>query len=105
MRVGGARANQGKDAGAEYVISSRKGISNFKPIISGEYGVNRESSGDIYAKGANILHTLRQIVRDDELWRQTLRGLNKEFFHQSESGIVVENTLLTFDDLRIFDLR
>ena len=81
----------GKEAGAEYVISSRKGISNFKPIITGEYGVNRESSGDIYAKGANVLHTLRQLTKDDELWRDTLRGINKDFFHQTVSSNQIEN--------------
>ena len=81
----------GKEAGAEYVISSRKGISNFKPIITGEYGVNRESSGDIYAKGANVLHTLRQLTKDDELWRETLRGINKDFYHQTVSSNQIEN--------------
>jgi len=81
----------GKEAGAEYVISSRKGISNFKPIITGQYGVNRESSGDIYAKGANVLHTLRQLAKDDELWRETLRGVNKDFYHQTVSSNQIEN--------------
>ena len=81
----------GKEAGAEYVISSRGGISNKKPIIDGQYGVNRESSGDIYAKGANILHTLRQIVNNDEHWRKTLRGLNEDFYHQTVTSKQVEN--------------
>jgi len=81
----------GKEAGAEYVISSRGGISNKKPIIDGQYGVNRESSGDIYAKGANILHTLRHIVNNDEHWRKTLRGLNEDFYHQTVTSKQVEN--------------
>ena len=81
----------GKDAGSEYVISSRSGISNKKPMITGEYGINRESSGDIYAKGANVLHTLRQIVGNDKLWRQTLRGINKDFYHQTVSSEQIEN--------------
>mgnify|MGYP001159577129 FL=1 len=81
----------GKDAGSEYVISSRSGISNRKPMITGEYGINRESSGDIYAKGANVLHTLRQIVSNDKLWRQTLRGINKDFYHQTVSSEQIEN--------------
>ena len=81
----------GKDAGSEYVLSSRSGISNKKPMITGEYGINRESSGDIYAKGANVLHTLRQIVGNDKLWRQTLRGINKDFYHQTVSSEQIEN--------------
>ena len=83
----------GKEAGAEYVISSRSGISNNKPIITGEYDINRESSGDIYAKGANVLHTLRQIVNDDKLWRKTLRGINKDFYHKTVSSKQIENYL------------
>ena len=83
----------GKEAGSEYVISSRKGISNLKPIIAGEYDVNRESGGDIYAKGANVLHTLRQIVNNDELWRETLRGINKDFFHKTVYSEQIENYL------------
>ena len=81
----------GKKAGAEYVISSRSGISNNKPMITGDYNVNRESSGDIYAKGANVLHTLRQIANDDNLWRQMLRGINKDFYHQTVSSKQIEN--------------
>ena len=81
----------GKEAGAEYVISSRAGISNRKPMITGEYDINRESSGDIYAKGANVLHTLRQIANNDQLWRETLRGINKDFYHQTVSSKQIEN--------------
>ena len=72
----------GKEASAEYVIGTRRGISNRKPII-GQYNINREGSGDMYSKGANLLHTIRQLAKDDELWRQTLRGLNKEFYHST----------------------
>ena len=83
----------GKEAGSEYVISSRKGISNLKPIIAGEYDVNRESDGDIYAKGANVLHTLRQIVNNDKLWRETLRGINKDFYHKTVYSEQIESYL------------
>ena len=72
----------GKEASAEYVIGTRRGISNRKPII-GQYDINREGSGDMYSKGANLLHIIRQLAKDDELWRQTLRGLNKEFYHST----------------------
>jgi len=72
----------GKEASAEYVIGTRRGISNKKPII-GQYDINREGSSDMYSKGANLLHTIRQLALDDELWRQTLRGLNKEFYHST----------------------
>ena len=47
----------------------------------------------MYYKGANMLHTLRQLVNDDEKWRQILRGLNKTFFHQTVTTQEIENYL------------
>ena len=80
----------GKKASSEYVIGKRKRIRNIKPII-GTYNVNKSGSGDMYDKGSNILHTLRQITNDDEKWRQVLRGLNNEFYHQTVTTTQVEN--------------
>ena len=71
----------GKPAATDYMLGLRNHIQNDKPII-GIYGVNKEGSGDMYAKGANMIHTLRQIINDDEKFRNILRGLNKDFYHQ-----------------------
>ena len=79
----------GKQAGADYTIGTRKGIQNDKPII-GPYDVNKNGSKDMYSKGANLLHTIRQITNNDELWRKTLRGLNERFYHKTVSSIQVE---------------
>lgn len=72
----------GTPACNEYVQGIRKNILNDKPII-GTYNVHQEGSSDMYYKGANMLHTLRQIINDDKLWRSILVGLNKEFYHQT----------------------
>jgi len=80
----------GKQAGSDYVIGSRRGIQNESPII-GTYGANREGSGDMYPKGGNLLHTIRQIVNDDEKWRSILTGLNKDFWHQTVTTQQVES--------------
>ena len=80
----------GEKASSEYVIGKRKRIRNSKPII-GPYNVNKSGSGDMYDKGSNLLHTLRQIADDDEKWRQILRGLNRDFYHQTVSTIQIEN--------------
>ena len=40
-----------------------------------------------------MLHTLRQIVNDDEKWRSILRGLNTEFYHQVVTGSQIEKYL------------
>jgi len=95
----------GKEASAEYVIGSRRGIGNRKPII-GPYNVNKGGSGDMYAKGANLLHTLRQIAKDDQIWRQVLRGLNEEFYHQTVTSKQIEDYIsenIGFDLTFVFD--
>jgi len=95
----------GKDASAEYVIGTRRGISNKKPII-GEYDVNREGSSDMYSKGANLLHTIRQLANNDELWRQTLRGLNEEFYHSTVTTREIEEYIsnsIGMDLSKVFD--
>jgi aminopeptidase N len=45
----------------------------------------------MYYKGGNMLHTIRQIVDNDETWRSILRGLQKTFWHQTVSGTQVED--------------
>lgn len=82
----------GKEAASEYVKGVRQNIENDKPII-GKYNVNNEGSGDMYYKGANMLHTLRQVVSNDEKWRTILRGLNKTFYHQTVTSLQIENYL------------
>jgi len=79
----------GKKAADEYVIGLRKNISNDIPII-GDYEVNKEGSGDMYDKGANMIHTIRQIINNDKKFRTILRGLSKEFYHQTVSTSQIE---------------
>ena len=80
----------GTKAASEYVIGTRSSILNDKPII-GNYDVNSEGSSDMYYKGANMLHTLRQLIEDDNKWRQILRGLNSEFYHQTVTTKQIES--------------
>lgn len=80
----------GQKASADYVIGTRANIKNDKPII-GYYHVNNRGSSDMYYKGSNLLHTLRQLIEDDELWREILQGLNKEFYHQTVTTQQVED--------------
>lgn len=46
-----------------------------------------------------MLHTLRQVVDDDLLWRQLLRQLNQHFYHQTVSTAEVEAFISTFLNL------
>ena len=80
----------GTEAANAYVQGIRKNIKNDRPII-GLYDVNYEGSADMYYKGSNILHTLRQVINDDEKWRKILRGLNREFYHKTVSTDQIEH--------------
>ncbi len=95
----------GKEAGTEYIVGTRKGIKNDKPIIA-QYGVNKTGSGDMYPKAGNMLHTIRQLVNDDEKFRQILRGLNKTFYHQTVETKQIEDYIskeANMDLSKVFD--
>ena len=80
----------GIEAGNDYCIGTRKRIQNDRPIIA-HYGVNEEGSGDMYYKGGNMLHTIRQIINNDSLFRQIWRGLNSYFYHQTVTSKQIED--------------
>jgi aminopeptidase N len=81
----------GKKASEEYIKGLSQGINNDKPII-GKYDINYEDyTGDVYPKPAAFLHTLRQVINDDDKWRAILIGLNTEFYHKTVTTTDVEN--------------
>ena len=95
----------GKKAASEYVIGTRRSIQNDIPII-GQYNVNSEGSGDMYYKGANMLHTIRTLINNDEKWRQILRGLNKVFYHKTVTTQQIEQYIIDISGLnlsKVFD--
>jgi aminopeptidase N len=79
----------GIEAGNEYNFGSRRNIRNESPII-GTYNVNKGGSGDMYPKGAAVIHTLRHSMNNDKLFREILRGLNKTFYHKTVTTLEVE---------------
>ena len=95
----------GKKAGDEYNFGLRKNISNDIPVI-GKYGMNQEGSGDMYPKGANLLHTIRHAINNDSLFRNILMGLNSQFYHQTVTTEQVENYIslrANFGFQKVFD--
>jgi len=95
----------GKKAGDEYNYGLRKNISNDIPVI-GKYGINQEGSGDMYPKGANLLHTIRHAINNDSLFRNILMGLNSQFYHQTVTTEQVENYIslrANFGFQKVFD--
>ena len=89
-----------KQSGSEYVVGIRQGIENDIPVI-GPYGVNKEGSGDMYPKGANLIHTIRQLINNDEKFRQILRGLNKTFYHKTVTTAEIENYIAKESGLKL----
>jgi aminopeptidase N len=95
----------GKQAGNEYNIGLRKLIKNDKPVI-GKYGMNIEGSTDMYEKGSTLVHTIRQVINNDDRFRNLLRALNKKFCHQTVTGAEVEkyiNEVSGKDLSKLFD--
>lgn len=84
-----AECRFGKEAGAHYVIGTRANVRNDEPIVAA-YGVNAEGSGDMYYKGGNMLHTMRQVVDDDAKWRSILRSVQQHFAHTTVTGAEVQ---------------
>lgn len=82
----------GKEKAERYVQGIRRNILNDIPII-GKYGVRNEGSGDMYYKAANMIHTIRTVINNDEKFRQILRGIGKDFYHQTVTTQQIENYL------------
>lgn len=93
-------SQHGKAAAEAYVIGIRQNIRNDIPII-GIYGVNQEGSGDMYYKGANLVHLIRQLINNDEKFRMILRGLNKTFYHQTVTTEQIENYITKQSGLKL----
>lgn len=86
---------KGRDSAFAYAAGEWKNIRNDRPVI-GDYGVNKEGSGDMYDKGAAVVHMIRMMINDDQKFRQLLRGLNKDFYHKIVTSKEVEDYISKF---------
>ena len=91
---------EGKEKGDKYCRGEWLNIRNDEPII-GQYGVNKEGSDDMYDKGAAIMHMVRVMTNDDEKFRQMLRGLGKDFYHQIVTSLQIEGHISWHTDLNL----
>lgn len=92
-------------AGNDYVIGARRNIHNDEPII-GPYNVGKIGGSDMYPKGRNMLHMIRQVINDDQKFRNLLIELNRRFYHQTVSTKQVEefiNSSSGVDFTKIFN--
>lgn len=95
----------GKEAAAQYVIGQRALIDNEKPLIN-DYHVHFRPPGDIYDKGANLVHLIRTIMDDDDKFYAMLREMNRKFYHSVVSSAEIEQFINEFSGYnfdKIFD--
>ncbi|MBL8010332.1 MAG: M1 family metallopeptidase [Flavobacteriales bacterium] len=87
---------QGREAAERYVTGCRRNIANDRPII-GPYGVNEEGSGDMYYKGAALLHMVRHIVGDSTFFAMLLE-MDRRYRHRIVTSAEIEDFLIHFDE-------
>jgi aminopeptidase N len=68
----------GKEAANRYVHSWRSDVLNDKPIL-GQRHCHNSGSIDMYYKGALMLHTLRNLIQDEQRWWALWRHLQETF--------------------------
>lgn len=90
----------GTKAGNTYSIGLRKNIKNDRPLI-GQYGVQNEGSGDMYSKGAALIHTIRTLVNNDTLYRNMLREMNRKYYHQTVTSTEIEQFISNFLEMNL----
>lgn len=95
----------GTDKALQYINKKKRSVENKEPII-GVYGVNNEGAGDMYNKGALMIHTLRSIINNDKLFFEILLGMQKDFgLKQVNTTDIVNyfNTKTNLDLTKVFD--
>jgi hypothetical protein len=57
--------------------------------VIGPYGVNHEGSGDMYPKGANLIHMVRQVL-GDSAFKAMLRDMDQRYRHSIVTSAEIE---------------
>ncbi len=70
------------EVGVHYLNTLKNRIVNNIPIVGNENENHWALHGDTYMKGAWVMHTLRNVIDDDELWFKIL----KEFMVENAKG-------------------
>ena len=69
---------QGKEKAFTYTNGWQRIVRNDTPIIPQPFS-NQEGSGDMYFKGALMLHTLRNVLDDDAQWLKIIYDFAQDF--------------------------
>lgn len=89
----------GREKGREFFITrSRNRIHNEQPLIS-DYGIFQDAGPDMYFKGWALIHMIREIMDDDQKFREMLRSMNHIFYHQNVASTNIENFITVFSGM------
>ena len=93
----------GYDQMLEYVNNQKRFIRNKSPIV-GCYHVNHQGSGDMYQKASVMLHTLRTLINDDQLWFSIIREISDNFKYKTINASDIMTFIMqrTEKDLTVF---
>lgn len=83
----------GRKAAYEYAAGLMRSHLNDKPLIA-SYGVNEKGSGDMYKKGASIIHIIRNMMNHDGKFRRMLLAMNEKYFHQQVTSKEIEQFII-----------
>ena len=95
----------GYDDALKYINGYKDKVRNTEAIIT-QRGIHRTPHQDQYFKGALFLHTLRNVVNDDERWWATVRAVYDRFKYQNiltEDLVGFMNARLGTDLTPVFD--
>ena len=93
----------GYDQMLEYVNNQKRFIRNKSPIV-GCYHVNHQGSGDMYQKASVMLHTLRTLIKDDQLWFSIIREISDKYKYKTINASDIMTFIMqrTEKDLTVF---
>jgi hypothetical protein len=69
--------------------------------VIGNYDVYDEGSADMYHKGSNMIHTIRQLIDNDSVFRIILNTLNREYKHRTISSMEAEKLIIGISGKRL----
>ena len=75
------------EVGVHYLNTIKNRIVNEIPIVGRENENHWALHGDTYMKGAWVMHTLRSVIKDDQVWFEIL----KEFMTENAKGFANTN--------------
>ena len=75
------------EVGVHYLNTIKDRIVNEIPIVGNENENHWALHGDTYMKGAWVMHTLRSVIKNDEIWFKIL----KEFMTENAKGFANTN--------------